>query len=47
MENGDFFIYGIRLVMTGAEVEELLSSDIVALVEVLDFDNNDLVTPIR
>ncbi len=47
MDNGDFYIYGIRLVMTGAEIEELLSSDNVALVEILDFDNNNLITPIR
>lgn len=47
MDNGDFYIYGIRLVMTGAEIEELLSSNIVVLVEILDFDNNNLLTPIR
>lgn len=47
MDQGDFYIYGIRLVMTGAEIEELLSSDIVVLVEILDFDNNNLLTPIR
>lgn len=29
------------MVMTGAEIEELLSSDIVVLVEILDFDNNN------
>lgn len=47
MDNGDFYIYGIRLVMTGAEIEELLSSNTVALVEILDFYNNNLLTPIR
>lgn len=47
MDNGDFYIYGIRMVMTGAEIDTLLSSDNVALVEILDFDNNNLITPIR
>ena len=40
-------IYGIRIVMTGAEIDALLSSDTVALVEILNFDNNSLITPIR
>ena len=47
MDNGDFYIYGIRIVMTGAEIETLLSSNTVALVEILNFDNNSLITPIR
>jgi len=33
--------------MTGAEIDALLSSDTVALVEILNFDNNSLITPIR
>ena len=47
MDNGDFCIYGIRIVMTGTEIDALLSSDTVALVEILNFDNNSLITPIR
>jgi len=33
--------------MTGAEIDALLSSDTVALVEILNLDNNSLITPIR
>jgi len=47
MDNGDFYIYGMRLVMTGSEIEKLLSNDIVTLVEILDFDNNSIITPIK
>lgn len=47
MDNGYFNIYGIRLVMTGAEIERLLYNDTVSLVEILDFDNNNLITPVR
>ncbi len=47
MENGCFYIYGIRLVMSGADVKALLSNDAVLLIEILDFDNNDLITPIK
>ena len=47
MDNGNFHIYGIRIVMTGAEIDALLSSNTVALVEILNFDNNSLITPIR
>ena len=47
MELEGFHIYGVRLVMTGAEISELITSDAVALVEILDFDNNDLITPIK
>ncbi len=47
MENGNFYIYGIRISMTGAEIDALLSSKSVALVEILNFDNNNLITPIR
>ena len=47
MEHGGFHIYGVRLVMTGAEIESILRSDLVGLVEILDFDNNDLLTPIK
>ena len=47
MDRGEFYIYGIRLVMTGAEIDKLIASDVVALVEILDFDNNNLLTPIK
>lgn len=47
MDNGNFYIYGIRIVMSGAEIDALLSNKSVALVEILSFDNNNLITPIR
>ncbi|MBR3845868.1 MAG: hypothetical protein IKM40_04790 [Clostridia bacterium] len=47
MDNGDFYIYGIRLLMTGAEIEKILSDENVLLVEILNFDNNNLIVPIR
>lgn len=47
MDRGEFYIYGVRLVMTGAEIDKLIASDVVALVEILDFDNDDLLTPIK
>lgn len=47
MDNGEFHIYGMRLIMTGAEIEKLLYSDAVVLVEILEFDNNNILTPIR
>lgn len=47
MDNGDFYIYGIRLIATGAEIEKLLSDNNVSLVEILNFDNNNLLVPIR
>lgn len=47
MDKGNFHIYGMRVVMTGSEIDALLSSNTVALVEILNFDNNSLITPIR
>ena len=47
MDNGKFYIYGLRLVMTGSEIEKLQQAKNVTLVEILDFDNNDIITPLR
>ena len=47
MDNGDFHVYGIRLIMTGEAIEEILVNDWVELIEILDFDNNKVISPIR
>lgn len=47
MDNGEFTITGIRLVMTGSEITELLNSSKVGLVEILDFANNNVLSPIQ
>ena len=47
MDNGDFHVYGIRIVMTGEAIEEMLAYDLVELIEILDFDNNNVISPLR
>ena len=47
MDNGNFYVYGMRIVMTGEGIEEMLANDWVELIEILDFDNNNVITPIR
>lgn len=45
MENGDFMISGIRLKATGESISKWLASEKIALVEILEFDNNSFISP--
>ncbi len=45
MENGDFMISGIRLKATGENISKLLGYEKIALIEILEFDNNSLISP--
>ena len=46
MENGKFDLRGIRIKAVNSDIEKLIESDKVFMVEILDFDNNDIIVPV-
>ena len=46
MENGQFCISGIRIVATAEQVKTILNNEKVFLVEALNFDNNNIISPL-
>ena len=46
LEENNLQIYGIRIVMKNSDIEKLTHDPDVKLIEIMDFDNNDIVTPL-
>lgn len=46
MDRGEFLVYGMRIVMSGRDIADILDSEYVLAVEILNFDNNNVIVPI-
>jgi len=46
LEQNNLQIYGVRIVMKNSDIEKLTCDPDVKLIEIMDFDNNDIITPL-
>ena len=46
MDSNSFILTGIRIIAENNSLVEMLSSSEIIAIEILNFDNNDLITPI-